>query len=571
MVEDEEDFQPDRPRPVAIRQCLALLGEGRSPDFDYPVGLLEIDESGEGEPFSIAVIAVTTFENRVVVALPRSAWHRTVKQRLLSPRALSKVFLVQGSFVDRGDGGAELSGQYPFWLGLLSPEFEELVTFDSDAELPECTFPFNSEGALILPTVESLAELVDKHFAFVTASSGGAAAGSKRTGSLDQRLQALEASVEKLVERLGEPAAHPRPSALKSTSKAAPCLAPPGLAVDVQVVEGLDLEVVRSARAAGIPEEQIQEMASVAKKGRPRLADLPVPVRKPKVVGELSDSEEDADVGLQTAAETGASSTDEVAAAVTKLTQIASYLTMQRQKSRSLDALLDGAGGVAMGESSTSLGSKKYSAALRALRKTLLKQPEEISKVVEKNLTEDFQMMAQLPGSSAIPISTRGWLEMRSKVQNYATPVRLLWGVAGMVDALRAGRAEEAKARGYLILAQGDQLSIDRGSWTVASELALEEPPPFAAFQSHLLPQETEQPFTKLVDGRWLDLILSKLQDMDNLNERKKKLSGRRALPAADSLPTADPKKKGGKDGKGKEKGKGKGEKASEGEVPPAA
>ena len=142
-------------------------------------------------------------------------------------------------------------------------------------------------------------------------------------------------------------------------------------------------------------------MASVARQGRPRLADLPAPSRK-RPGQEAS----------------GAAASDEMTAAVTKLSQIASYLTMQRQKSRGLDALLDGAGGVATGEPSTSLGSKKYSAALRALRKTLLRQPEEISRVVEKNMTEDFQMMAQLPGPSQIPVSTRGWLEMRSKVQN---------------------------------------------------------------------------------------------------------------------------------------------------------
>lgn len=131
---------------------------------------------------------------------------------------------------------------------------------------------------------------------------------------------------------------------------------------------------VRSARAAGIPEE---EMASVARQGRPRLADLPAPSRKRPTIGVLSESEDEADMGLISGQEaSGAAASDEMTAAVTKLTQIASYLTMQRQKSRGLDALLDGAGGVATGEPSTSLGSKKYSAALRALRKTLLRQPE---------------------------------------------------------------------------------------------------------------------------------------------------------------------------------------------------
>ncbi len=41
-----------------------------------------------------------------------------------------------------------------------------------------------------------------------------------------------------------------------------------------------------------------------------------------------------------------------------------------------------------------------------------------------------------------------------------------------MIDAIKNGKTEEAKARGHLLLAQGDELSIDRGSWTVASESA---------------------------------------------------------------------------------------------------
>jgi hypothetical protein len=45
-----------------------------------------------------------------------------------------------------------------------------------------------------------------------------------------------------------------------------------------------------------------------------------------------------------------------------------------------------------------------------------------------------------------------------------------------------------------LLMAQGDQLSIDRGSWVVASELALEPAPPMASFAQHTLPTESEPP-----------------------------------------------------------------------------
>ena len=279
---------------------------------------LEIDESSDGsEPFSIAVIAVTIFESRVVVALPRPAWHRTVKQRLLSPRALTKAVLVQGTFVDRSEAGTDLQGQYPFWLGILAPEFEDLVTFDPEAELPDC---INSEGPLILPTAESLAELAEKHFGFVSATSGGGPAGARKAASLDQRLAALEQSVGKLMKKFQDPATTQRPPAIKQNPKLPGFSPPPGLQPEFQPVEGLDLEVVRSARAAGIPEEQIKEMASVALQGRPRLADLPAPSRKRPTIGVLSESEDEADMGLISRQEaSGAAASDEMTAAVTEL------------------------------------------------------------------------------------------------------------------------------------------------------------------------------------------------------------------------------------------------------------
>ena len=124
----------------------------------------------------------------------------------------------------------------------------------------------------------------------------------------------------------------------------------------------------------------------------------------------------------------------------------------------------------------------------------------------------------------------------------------------------------------------GDQLSIDRGQWVLAGEVSLEDPPPVLVFASHTLPTELEAPYSKLLDARWVDLFLHKLNEFDLLNEKKKKLAyrgGRHPIPpddsAAASVPTPNPKKqpKPPRGGKGKD-GKGKGDAGGAGSPDPA-
>ena len=77
-------------------------------------------------------------------------------------------------------------------------------------------------------------------------------------------------------------------------------------------------------------------------------------------------------------------------------------------------------------------------------------------------------------------------------------------------------------------------------------------------FHQHVLPSDSEPPYSKLLDSRWLELFVNKLSDIDTLNEKKKKLAKRGLFTIPDVAPTpkADPKGK----GKGKEKGKGEGQ-----------
>lgn len=369
----------------------------------------------------------------------------------------------------------------------------------------------------------------------------------------------------------------PGKSALKATPKRSAteyrCPAPPGLEGPF-VSEQLDLEAVRTARAAGVPEEYIVEMSRLAAQGRPRLPDFPMNAKSKRVKADpLSESDEEADVDEveQMDPDAAGSSEAALALAITKLTSITADLAKQKKQSRSLDALLDGVGPDGPGDGSGGSGTRKYAAALRALRRTLSQRPEEIFQVVERNMAKDFQVQQQLPGSTPVQVSARAWLEMRSRVQGFIPPVRLLWGIAGLLDCLRAGAHSEARARACLLLAQGDQMAIDRGSWVVAAELSLEESPPMSAFQAHSLPGEGEAPYTRLIDGRWFDLMLQKINDYENLSEKKKKLSMKRtpaAPPQAEAK--ADPKRKPKGKSKGKPAGSG-GAEAEEASGTPAA
>ena len=576
--EEERDVVLRPPNPITARQCTVLLEveTGAEADPAYPVGVFEVPSESGGEPASVACITITEVEGRLLVAVPFATWHRVTSKRILPQRALSKPVVLEATFLDRADsaGGSHLA---KFWVGILAAEFEDCLVFDTATEFADFDYPFAPAGPFVVPVAETLVEVAEQHFAFLTATS--AAPEPPAASGLDQRLAVLERSVGQIadnslkqlaVEKRRAPALRTGPSQ-PAAPAAAPRVSfqcPPGFEAHYG---GIDPEVVNAAKAAGIPQAHIEQMISLAQKGKSKMQDLPLPrgaaVARPH--DPLSESEGD-DVEVAELAEQGDQSAANavLTSAVAKLTQIAGHLAQQKKADKSLDALLDGVGS-GSSETSAVTGSRRYAAALRALRRALQTQPQEIYKIIEGNMEQDFNMQSQVPGSAGVQVTARAWLEMRSRVQNFQTPVRMLWGIAGALNCLRAQKPAEARARLALLLCQGDQLSIDRGSWILAGEMALEEPPPLAQFAAHSLPQENEAPYTRLVDGRWVDLFLQKLNDYDSLAEKKRKLTSKRSQPSnppAEPKPAAkgEPKKKG--KGKGKQQGSGDGGAAADGE-----
>lgn len=229
-----------------------------------------------------------------------------------------------------------------------------------------------------------------------------------------------------------------------------------------------------------------------------------------------------------------------------------------------MDHLLDlGQGSEGVSEGS-GLGSSKKAAALRALKKQLTENPKTLYESIESNLHSDFTARQIRPGEPSAGGTARGWLEARSRVQNFTGHVRWCWQVAGIWDALMADRPEEARARCALLLSAADQSSVDGGSWILAQQVLLEAPPPYHMFSFHQGPSFHERQRTALLDPRWLDLLLHYVKELDSYQEAKRRL-GKGGRKDEEKEVDKPPKNQKGKPKAG-QKGKGKGSTAGAGD-----
>ena len=112
------------------------------------------------------------------------------------------------------------------------------------------------------------------------------------------------------------------------------------------------------------------------------------------------------------------------------------------------------------------------------MRTALVDAPEEIYMVVERLLLEDLTSRTIAHGMPKADLNARAWIEHRSRIGAYKTSAHCAWGVRGILDDLIQGRTAHARARAALLLLQLDQCAVDKGDWTLASELSLEQGPP---------------------------------------------------------------------------------------------
>eukprot|EP00438_Fugacium_kawagutii_P003006 Skav233485 [mRNA] locus=scaffold1310:150240:151919:+ [translate_table: standard] len=511
-------------------------------DFEYALGVLNFAAPAK----TCSVIAVVEVDGKVLVAVPDNAWHRKKNKRSIPVDALSRAVrvMVQSCaahhrLTPRGDPDLSV------WLALLNPAYEDYGLFDGNEDsAAERYFPMDGAGLQTLPYAPSLVAVAKDHFTFLSGESGVRTRGDS---SRDARLSAVEATMQQILGRLdslappaGSPAVEVPPPPRTTRTRAAKTSATkrPGSTAP----PGLDAGLLHQAAAAGVSQGALAELSGFVKdQASMGMAEDRLPL---EAVAEVSSDE--GEVELDGGAQ------DPMSAAVLQLTKIVKSISKDKgtKKAGGLEDILDRAESGSTKEPGISTRSK--AAALRALQQLMVNNPTLIYQSLERRLQQDWDCAQSMPGISASQISARGWVEHRSRIQNYATSVHYSWILAGIWDALRLGRIPEARARAALGVAVVDQVNIDRGSFLLARELMLEEAPPAHAFNAHHLPDQWEAAHTRLVDSRWLELIMAKLTDVAQFQEKKVKLAPTKKADDSKPAPKTEAKPKAKKKGGGK-------------------
>lgn len=527
------------------------------------------------DSYNVAIIACVG--TRHLVAFPGEVWDKKVKSRKLPKGCLEQAINVRVPGCSAEDRGSPLANcSVNIWIGWLRVGFFSYIDFGIQEE---ATFPFISRESAdqCFPLARAVADAAYERFNLNELLNPTPI--ENRVSYMEEQLGSLKAGIDELLtahrhrgvssgdggfqsaqEQPQQPRKvtklHLRPQASKPAEATATGMqAPPGLA-HVMEFPGLDPSAVAAARQAGIPDGQLRRMSEVLAQKPSRLEDFPRPLaaEQDALFGDQDlDGEEFDEVAVQ-------QSEDPVSHALVKLTSIVSNLA--NKKSSTQDDLVYGvASGVSgSGDAGSNLG-RKHAVVREGLQKLFRTQPEKIWQAIERNMENEYHLAPSQPGLAGTGFTARGWAEHRSKIQGYARTVRSVWGICGILDAIRSNNIDQARTRCCLMLAAYEQESLDHGSYLLAQEFTLEAPAPLSSFQQHSLPDPMEMASTRLFPQQWTEAFADRLKQVDTYLEMRKKLNVR-GKPSGGAA-QGDQASGKGKAGKAKGKGK-KSEKASE-------
>ena len=273
------------------------LAKGEGPIFDY--GLVAVrPKAVEDAPWVALAVIGEDADGELVVALPGGAWHRTASRRsvptasLKSPRAFS-VRLVNPEAREQA-----LEATCRVWVAGLRTAWAQLLDFVAVGEEDlDLGYSFGEGEQLdCAPFAEDLIEVAGDRITYQTAAEGDspehsarpASEGSRselgwatRVADLERDMGQVQQGIKDILAKLGggpteganqQQPAPSRPSALRPTSRGK---APP----PSRELGGLDPAVVQAARAAGVPDSHLQEMARVVQGTRTKLKDPQAPAK----------------------------------------------------------------------------------------------------------------------------------------------------------------------------------------------------------------------------------------------------------------------------------------------------
>ena len=529
-------------------ESLFVTEEGQI-NLHYRLGLLAVT-AGEEEQ-SLQVILVAKFNGKNLIAVPSTVWHKKPAKRILPAGSFSKPTAIEVCAVNPSvmeEPYEEL--KLKVWVGFLNDEVFDAIDMSQTEFEAEHTFDTASDEGL-LPYAKSLVEVANDVFAFFSAGEElqedqmpeELSNGADGSATLPARMDCLEDMLMKVTESLESLAGRPVAERLRAPrvtfapqASTLPTSATVGGAVKTAAsgsarrpalrTPSLDPGLVQAAQQAGLKSETVEEVARLLAKHPKQSATLDIrPGLTPDPLSDLDEEGcEQFPEGQGEPGSAGASS-DPLQQAVMQLTGIMQVLTEDRKKKglSKLENALEYTSSASAEVGAVGTG-KRSAAARRALRGMLNEHPEELSTMVERLMMEDLTSQTLPPGMAVPAVTARAWVEHRSRIGTYRTLAHAAWGVAGALDAITRGQHQVARARLNILLLQLDQSACDKGNWMLASELALENLPPFTSLMQHAPPTEGEPPYSKLLDARWGEIALAHLREQEDFQSKRRAL-----------------------------------------------
>jgi len=175
------------------------------------------------------------------------------------------------------------------------------------------------------------------------------------------------------------------------------------------------------------------------------------------------------------------------------------------------------------GDAGVRLPGAKGAAAREVFRTLVRQRPLEVAKTIHRNAAGmmEWNPIAR-PGQSGG--SMREYFTQKVAFGNYKTLAYVGFAAATAWDWMTEG-GEESKEHVHALLGllccAVEQVTIDNGSWTMASQyLCLPEPP--WAYISRAQHINTRGPFTELADPRWSAALMGYMRDVDALRSQRK-------------------------------------------------
>lgn len=215
-----------------------------------------------------------------------------------------------------------------------------------------------------------------------------------------------------------------------------------------------------------------------------------------------------------------------LALVLTRVTGLLEASHLRRGPGDPLERVLEGLGSSSSEGWGQTLSVRKGAAARLALVKALRETPAHFYEYFDRQALaalDEHGMAAHEVDTASSRGHARRYLERRSAVGGHKPTVQWMWTIAGAYDALVRGSVTEARARLALAMIAGEQQSMDGGSWLMARELLFEDEPPFSSFGQRSA-EGRERPHPLTCDPRWAETALSRLRDLDDWRERRRRL-----------------------------------------------